>query len=127
MLPAPGEQVVPDQLTGATLTSPGPDYGNDTGYITEETFAFDPIAPDGIQPLDPDAGGVGPVPQRPGGVIRTIAATVAASTQKTARSELAAALAGLGFSLGPLHEDLSTHAKAAETAFTAEPMLVPAS
>ncbi|WP_323178866.1 DUF6603 domain-containing protein [Streptomyces sp. NBC_00568] len=127
MLPAPGEQVVPDELTGATLMSPGPDYGNDTGYITEQTFAFDPIDPDGIQPLDPDASRVGPVPRRPGGVIRTITDTVAASAQKTARSELAAALTSLGFSLGALDEDLSAHAQAAETAFTAEPMLVPAS
>ncbi|MFE6334340.1 DUF6603 domain-containing protein [Streptomyces sp. NPDC057798] len=127
VLPAPGEQVVPDQLTGATLMSPGPDYGHDTGYLTEETFAFDPIDPDGVQPLDPAADPAWPVPQRPGGVIRTIADTVAADVQKTARSELAAALTGLGFSLGPLHEDLSAHEKAAETAFTAEPMLVPAS
>ena len=125
-LPAPGEQVVADQMTGAQLSSPAPEYGNDTGYITEEAFAFDPIDPDGIQPLDPEAEPEGAVPQRPGRVIGTIADTVAAQAQTDARTALAAALADLGFDLGPLDVDLSAHAAAAPTAFTAEPMLVPA-
>ncbi|MET9520251.1 DUF6603 domain-containing protein [Streptomyces sp. NPDC002994] len=126
-LPAAGEQVVPDQLTGAQITSPGPEYGNDTGYITEEAFKFDPIDPDGIQPLDTAADPAGPVPRRQPGVIDAIARTVAAPTQTAARTELAAALTGLGFDLGQLDADLSAHADAAEAAFAAEPMLVPAS
>ncbi|MHB6910350.1 DUF6603 domain-containing protein [Streptomyces sp. DB-54] len=126
-LPAPGEQVIPDQLTGAMLSSPGPEYGNDTGYIGEDALAFGPIEPDGIQPLDPDAQPVGPVPRRQSGVIGTIARTVAAPAQNSARTQLTQALTGLGLDLGALDTDLSAHRDAAETAFTAEPMLVPAS
>lgn len=126
-LPGPGEQVVPEQLTGARLSSPGPQYGNDTGYIGEDALAFDPIDPDGTQPLDPVARPAGPEPIRRAGVIGTIAATVAAPSQTGARSRLVQTLAGLGLDLGPLDADLSAHAAAAETAFTAEPLLVPAS
>ncbi|QDO45845.1 hypothetical protein FNV62_55045 [Streptomyces sp. RLB3-17] len=125
-LPDPGKQVIPAQLTGATLTSPGPNYGNDTGYITEEAFKFDPIDQDGTQPLDPDARPVGPAPQRPGGVIATILRTVAAREQTADRAELVQALASLGVDLGPVDADLSAHQTAAETAFTADPMLIPA-
>ncbi|MYV38811.1 hypothetical protein GT030_07985 [Streptomyces sp. SID1328] len=125
-LPAPGQQVIPAQLTGVTLTSPGPDYGNDTGYITEEAFAFDPIAPDGTQPLDPAAQPVGPAPLRPRGVIATIVRSVVAPEQTARRAELVQALAGLGVDLGPVDADLSAHKTAAETAFTADPMLIPA-
>ncbi|CQR61816.1 Transcriptional Activator SRCAP-Like Protein [Streptomyces leeuwenhoekii] len=125
-LPAPGEQVIPRQLTGATLSSPGPDYGNDTGYITEEAFAFDPMPREGVQPLDPSAGPAGPAPQRPGGVIGTIARTVAAQEQTRDRAELVQALAGFGLNLGQVDGDLSAHKMAAETAFTADPMLIPA-
>ncbi|MEZ0095066.1 DUF6603 domain-containing protein [Streptacidiphilus sp. EB129] len=126
-LPGPGEQVIPDQLTGATLSTPDADYGNDTGYIGEDALAFDPIDPDGVQPLDPDARPVGPAPRRRAGVIGIIARTVAAPAQNSARTQLTQALTGLGLDLGALDTDLSAHKDAAETAFTAEPMLVPAS
>lgn len=125
-LPGPGQQVIPAQLTGVTLTSPGPDYGHDTGYITEEAFTFDPIDGNGTQPLDPDASPVGPAPQRPGGVIARIVRTVAEREQTADRAELVQALAGFGLDLGPVDADLSAHRTAAETAFTADPMLVPA-
>ncbi|PJN32221.1 hypothetical protein CG747_43915 [Streptomyces sp. CB02959] len=126
-LPGSGEQVIPNQLTGATLSSPGPEYGNDTGYIGEDALEFDPIERDGVQPLDPNAQPVGPVPRRQSGVIGTIARTVAAPAQNSARAQLTQALTGLGLDLGALDTDLSAHRDAAETAFTAEPMLVPAS
>ncbi|MER7987688.1 DUF6603 domain-containing protein [Streptomyces noursei] len=126
VLPAPGEQTIPDQLVGAVLSSPAPEYGNDTGYIGEDALEFDPIDPDGVQPLDANAQPVGPVPQRRTGTIGTIRRTVAAQAQNDDRAQLTAALSGLGFELGPLDEDLTAHADAAETAFTAEPLLVPA-
>ncbi|MET8298751.1 DUF6603 domain-containing protein [Streptomyces sp. NPDC005180] len=126
-LASPGEQVIPNQLTGAKLSSPGPQYGIDTGYIGEDALKFDLIDPDGVQPLDPDAQPVGPVPLRQDGAIGIIARTVAAPAQNSARAQLAQALTGLGLGLGALDTDLSAHADAAESAFTAEPMLVPAS
>ncbi|MFK0288877.1 DUF6603 domain-containing protein [Streptomyces sp. NPDC090442] len=123
-LPAPGDQLVDNQLTGVTLTSPGPSNGTDTGYIGEDALAFDPIDPDGTQPLDPSAGKTGPTPTRPGGVIAAIATTVNASAQKTARAQLAQALSGFGIDVGTPDTDFSAYARAAETAFTAEPMLM---
>ncbi len=121
-----GDQLIPDQLTGVSLASPPLRNGTSTGYISEEALKFDPIYPDGRQPLDPDAVPVGAVPGRPSGVITTIATTVAAAAQTAARAQLAAALTGLGLDLGQLDNDLSAYARAAQTAFTAEPMLVPA-
>lgn len=125
-LPADGAQLVPDQLTGVRLASPPLRNGTSTGYISEQALAFDPVAPDGLQPLDPAAVPVGAIPGRPAGVIATIAATVNAPGQATARGQLAGVLGGLGLDLGPLDNDLSAYARAAQTAFTAEPMLVPA-
>ncbi|WP_051825560.1 DUF6603 domain-containing protein [Kitasatospora aureofaciens] len=126
-LPDGDKQVLKDQLTGVSLSSPAARHGTSTGYIDEKALAFDPIYPDGRQPLDPDAGPEGTVPQRPGGVIATIADTVAAGPQTTARARLAGQLTALGLELGPLDSDLSGYARAARTAFTAEPMLVAAS
>ncbi|MEU6554295.1 DUF6603 domain-containing protein [Streptomyces sp. NPDC046915] len=123
-LPAPGEQTIPHQMTGVRLSTPDPEYGFTTGYITEEAFRFDPIDPDGTQPLNPSAGPVGPVPDRPSGVIGTIAETVNAPSQKADRGALADALRGLGLDLGQLNNDLSAHATAAPTAFADAPMLV---
>ncbi|MFJ5592650.1 DUF6603 domain-containing protein [Streptomyces noursei] len=120
-----GDELVGDQLTGIALASPAtPDYGHDTGYIGEDAIAFDPIAPDGTQPLDPSAPPAGPAPDRPGGVIEAIVQTVNAPAQRDARGQLAAALEGFGVGLGALDSDLSAYARAAETAFTAEPMLL---
>jgi hypothetical protein len=126
-LPDGKRQLLKDQLTGVSLSSPAPRHGTSTGYIDENALKFDPIYPDGSQPLDPAADPVGAVPQRPGGVIATIAATIAADAQTTARTHLADQLAALGLDLGPLDESLSCYAHAARTAFTAEPMLVAAS
>lgn len=125
-LPAPEGHLVKDRLVGVRLTSPAPRHGTSTGYMDENALAFDPVAPDGAQPLDPGAQPVGAVPQRPGNAIATIAATVAAPAQTAARSRLAAQLATLGLDLGTVDGDLSRYALAAQTAFTAEPMLVPA-
>ncbi|WP_157955253.1 DUF6603 domain-containing protein [Streptomyces noursei] len=125
-LPGRGDQTLANQLVGTALTSPAPDYGNDTGYIGENALAFDPIDPDGVQPLDADAEPVGPEPERRAGSISVIARTVAATAQNTARADLTKALTGLGLDLGQLDADLSAHADAADTAFTAEPLLVPA-
>lgn len=124
-LPAPGEQLVPDQLIGARFTSPPVDYGTSTGYISEQSLAFDPMPTDGPMPLNPDAT-PGPAPIRRAGTIALITSGVNAPARQTARSELAAAFTGFGLDLGPLDPDLSGYARAAATAFTAEPMLVPA-
>ncbi|MEV0032676.1 DUF6603 domain-containing protein [Nocardia sp. NPDC050793] len=125
-LPSDGNHVVPDQLLGAAMTSPAPRHGTSTGFIDQEAIAFDPVDPDGAQPLDPNAGPVGALPTRPGGVIATIAATVAATEQTAARQRLAGQLTALGFDLGALDNNLSGYARACQTAFTAEPMLVSA-
>ncbi|WP_431962258.1 DUF6603 domain-containing protein [Nocardia sp. bgisy134] len=123
-LPAGDDHLVKNQLLGVQFTSPAPRYGTSTGFIDEEALDFDTVAPDGSQPLDPAAGPVGAVPQRPGNVIATIASTVAASAQADARRRLAGQLAALGFDLGEVDSDLSAYARACQTAFTAEPMLV---
>ncbi|MFF3002341.1 DUF6603 domain-containing protein [Kitasatospora sp. NPDC057940] len=123
-LPDGEQQLVKDQLTGVSLSSPANRHGTSTGYMDEKALAFDPIYPDGNQPLDPAAGPVGAVPRRPGGVIAAIADTIAAGAQTTARTRLADQLTALGLDLGALDSDLSGYAHAARTAFTAEPMLV---
>lgn len=127
-LPAPGEQLIPEQLVGARFASPAAENGTSTGYISEQAIAFDPVTPDGPMPLDPTTGPTGPIPQRPtaGGVIAKIASTVDAGDQRTARTALAAAMTAAGLDLGPLDTNLPAFATAASTAFTAEPMLVPA-
>ncbi|MGF6885075.1 hypothetical protein ABIA39_003350 [Nocardia sp. GAS34] len=128
-LPSGEQHLVKNQLLGVELSSPAAKYGNSTGYMDEKALAFDPVAPDGAQPLDPAAGPVGATPQRPSNVnvIRTIATTVAEAPQRTARERLAGQLQTLGVHLGALDNDLSAYARFAETAFTAEPMLVSAS
>jgi hypothetical protein len=123
-LPSGEGHLVKNQLLGVELSSPGPRHGNSTGYMDENALAFDPVAPDGTQPLDPAARPVGASPQRPGGVIGTIATTVDAQAQRTARQRLAGQLEAWGLRLGALDNDLSAYALFSETAFTAEPMLV---
>ncbi|MFJ7275535.1 DUF6603 domain-containing protein [Kitasatospora sp. NPDC098663] len=123
-LPDGERQLLQDQLTGVSLASPAARHGTSTGYLDEKALAFDPMHPEGNQPLDPAAGPVGAAPQRPGGVIATIAATIAAPAQTAARTRLADQLTTFGLDLGPLDSDLSGYAHAARTAFTAEPMLV---
>jgi uncharacterized protein DUF6603 len=122
-LPSGDGHLVKNQLLGVQLSSPAPRYGNSTGYIDEKALAFDPVAPDGAQPLDPAAGQVGASPQRPagGGVIAIIAATIAAQDTRT---RLAGQLEALGLRLCPVNNDLSKYASHCETAFTAEPMLI---
>ncbi|WP_406276776.1 hypothetical protein OH799_06615 [Nocardia sp. NBC_00881] len=124
-LPSGEGHLVKDQLLGVQLTSPAARYGNSTGYMGEDALEFDPVRPDGAQPLDPDAGQVGAPPQRPegGGVIATIGTTIA---EQEARGRLAGQLEALGLRLGALDDDLSAYALHCETAFTAEPMLVSA-
>jgi hypothetical protein len=126
-LPSGDGHLVQNQLLGVELSSPGARHGNSTGYMDEQALAFDPVDPDGAQPLDPSAPPVGATPQHPGGVIATIATTVDAQTQRAARRRLAGQLEALGLHLGALDNDLSAYALFSETAFTAEPMLVSAS
>ncbi|MBL7498084.1 hypothetical protein I6A81_17900 [Frankia sp. CN7] len=125
VLPQPGEQLVHDQLTGAHYTSPPVDYGTSTGYMSEQALAFDPLPDDGPMPLDPDAR-PGPAPVHEDGTIALIVAGVDAPERRAARTQLAAALTGFGLDLGDLDAELPGYARAAATAFTAEPMLVPA-
>ncbi|MGH3898536.1 MAG: DUF6603 domain-containing protein, partial [Pseudonocardiaceae bacterium] len=128
-LPSGDGHLVPDQLIGVEFTSPASSYGTSTGFIDEKAIAFDPIAPQGIQPLDPAAPPAGAIPQRPGDidVIDRIATTIAAPAQRDARNTLTRQLTALGFDLGSLDDDLSEYSRVCRTAFTAAPMLVPAS
>ncbi|GAA2613683.1 hypothetical protein Stube_26560 [Streptomyces tubercidicus] len=123
---APGDGLLPGRILGVRLVSPPVDHGTSTGFIDEKGLSFDPIAPDGNLPLSADEEAPGPVPQRPGGVIGTIAGGIDAPGTRTHRAALAEALTGLGAGAGPLDNDLSGYAHAAGTAFTAEPMVVPA-
>ncbi|WP_447009063.1 DUF6603 domain-containing protein [Saccharothrix sp. DSM 118769] len=127
-LPTGDGHLIKDQLVGIRLASPPLRNGTSTGYIGEDALAFDPIRPNGPRPLDPDAPPTGAVPRRPagGGVIRRIVDTVAADRQVEARERLAGRLADAGLDLGLLDNDLSAYSRAAGTAFTAEPMLAPA-
>ncbi|MFJ2194121.1 DUF6603 domain-containing protein [Kitasatospora sp. NPDC087861] len=128
VLPAPGAQLIHEQLTGVRLASPATENGRSTGYISAEHLAFDPMEP-GDQPLDPDAGPVGPEPRRLAGaaVIDRIRTTVDAAPQRAARRALADAFTGFGVGLGGLDGDLPGYVRACETAFTAAPLLVSAS
>ncbi|MEU9402800.1 DUF6603 domain-containing protein [Streptomyces sp. NPDC048242] len=123
---ASGEGLIPDRLLGIRLTSPPVDFGTSTGFIDEQGISFDPISPDGNLPLSAQEQPAGPVPLRPGGVIDAIHDGIDADATKTHRAALVEDLTGLGFDLGALDTDLSAYAQAVKTAFTAEPMLVPA-
>jgi hypothetical protein len=126
-LPAPGEQLIGDQLTGARLLSPPAENGATTGYISADNLAFDPMEP-GTVPLDPDAAPTGPTPVRlPGGqAIDRISTTVDTGAARDARAALADALTVAGVDLGTVDRDLPGYAVASRTAFTAAPLLVPA-
>ncbi|MCF3174591.1 hypothetical protein IPZ61_14820 [Streptomyces sioyaensis] len=123
---APGEGLIPGRILGVRLVSPPVDHGTSTGFIDEKGLSFDPIAPDGNQPLSADEEAAGPVPVRPGGVIGLIAGGIDTAGTRDRRAALAEALTELGAGPGSLDHDLSGYAHAAGTAFTAEPMLVPA-
>ncbi|MFF7726685.1 DUF6603 domain-containing protein [Streptomyces sp. NPDC008001] len=123
---APGDGLLRNRILGVRLTSPPVDHGTSTGFIDERAIAFDPIAPDGNQPLSAAESPAGPAPQRPGTVIGTIQDGIDTAATRGNRAALVDALKRLGTDPGPLDDDLSAYARAAGTAFTAEPMLVPA-
>ncbi|MER6401724.1 DUF6603 domain-containing protein [Kitasatospora sp. NPDC001603] len=119
---APNDGIITDRVLGIRLSSPPVDHGTSTGFLDEQAISFDPINPDGNQPLSGESA-TGPVPTRPGGVIAAIQSGIDAATRDS-RAALAQALKGLGTDLGVLDTDLSGYANAIGTAFTAEPMLV---
>lgn len=121
-----GDGLLPDRVLGARLVSPPVKYGANTGFIDEKGISFDPMAPDGNQPLSADEAPSGARPQRTCEVIGKIQDGIDAAGTRGNRSALISALEGLGVELGPLDADLSGYARAAGTAFTAHPMLVPA-
>ncbi|MGW6688697.1 DUF6603 domain-containing protein [Streptomyces sp. NPDC054961] len=121
---APNDGIIPDRILGIRLTSPPVDHGTSTGFLDEQAISFDPINPDGNQPLSAGEPVTGPEPRRPGGVIAAIQAGIDTTATRTNRTALAQALTGLGADLGVLDTDLSGYARAAGTAFTAEPMLI---
>ncbi|MFJ4528584.1 DUF6603 domain-containing protein [Streptomyces nigrescens] len=121
-----GDGLIPDRILGVRLISPPVDYGESTGFIDEKGISFDPIAPDGNQPLSAGEEPSGADPQRPGRVIEKIQDGIDATGTRSNRSALTSALGRLGSELGALDSDLSGYARAAGTAFTANPMLVPA-
>ncbi|MEV0277499.1 DUF6603 domain-containing protein [Streptomyces sp. NPDC050610] len=123
---APGEGLIPDRIIGVRLISPMVDHGTSTGFISEKGISFDPIAPDGNQPLSAGEDATGPVPLRPGGVIAAIQDGIDTAATRGNRTALAEALTSLGADLDALDADLSGYARAAGTAFTNAPMLVPA-
>ncbi|MEV0416087.1 DUF6603 domain-containing protein [Streptomyces sp. NPDC050448] len=120
---APNDGIIADRILGMRLTSPPVDHGTSTGFLDEKAISFDPINPDGNQPLSGEDA-TGPEPTRPGGVIATIQDGIDTTATRSNRTALAQALAGLGADLGVLDTDLSSYAHSAGTAFTAEPMLV---
>ena len=124
---APNEGIIADRILGVRLTSPPVDHGTSTGFIDEHGISFDPINPDGNQPLTAGEPATGPVPTRPtrpGDVITAIRDGIDTTATRGSRTALAQALTGLGANLGALDTDLGAYANAAGTAFTAEPMLV---
>ncbi|MEU9472200.1 DUF6603 domain-containing protein [Streptomyces avermitilis] len=123
-----GDGVIPDRILGVRLVSPPVDHGTSTGFIDEQAISFNPGNPGGLLPLSASEVPAGVVPVRqPGQVIAVIQSGIAAPATRDARTSLVEALASLGTDLGALDSDLSAYAHAAGTAFTAEPMLVPAS
>ncbi|MFF4174208.1 DUF6603 domain-containing protein [Streptomyces sp. NPDC001744] len=122
---APNDGIIPDRILGMRLTSPPVDHGTSTGFLDERAISFDPINPDGNQPLSGEPA-TGPVPSRPGGVIAAIRDGIDTLATRDHRAALAQALTGLGANLGTPDTDLSAYAQAAGTAFTAEPMLIAA-
>ncbi|MFI9319266.1 DUF6603 domain-containing protein [Kitasatospora aureofaciens] len=120
------EGLIRDRIIGVRLVSPPVDYGTNTGFIDEKGISFDPIAPDGNQPLSAEEDPAGAQPQRPGGEIKKIQDGIDAAGTRDNRSALVGALGRLGVELGTVDSDLSRYARAAGTAFTASPMLVPA-
>ncbi|MEV7121242.1 DUF6603 domain-containing protein [Kitasatospora griseola] len=121
-----GDGLLPDRILGVRLVSPPVEYGTSTGFIDEKGISFDPIAPDGNQPLSAGEAPYGAQPQRTDAVIGTIHDGIDTAGTRASRSALVDALEGLGAELGALDTDLSRYAHAAGTAFTAQPMLVPA-
>ncbi len=122
---APNDGIIPNQILGIRLTSPPVDHGTSTGFLDEKAISFDPINPDGNQPLSAEPA-TGPVPTRPGGVIAAIQDGIDTLATRDNRAALAKALTGLGANLGTPDTNLSAYARAAGTAFTAEPMLIAA-
>jgi hypothetical protein len=120
---APGDGLIRDRIIGIRLVSPPVDHGTSTGFIDEEGIGFDPLAPDGNQPLSASEEESGRLPLRPGGVIGKIQDGIGRNGD---RAHLVTALGTLGIELGPLDADLSAYASAAGTAFTADPMLIAA-
>ncbi|OPC77911.1 hypothetical protein B4N89_37315 [Embleya scabrispora] len=125
---AAGGELIPDRVIGIDLASPPVDHGTDTGFIDEKGISFDQVSPAGIQPLDPAAAPVGPVPQRPSrSVVEAIVTGVNSDPVKARRSALLDAVETLGLlDRGPVDTDLAAYKSAAGTAFTADPMLIPA-
>ncbi|MEW1675431.1 DUF6603 domain-containing protein [Streptomyces noursei] len=124
-----GDGLLPERILGVRLVSPPVEYGTSTGFIDEKGISFDPIAPDGNQPLSAGEEASGAAPQRTSAVIGKITdreAGIDGAGTRSNRLALADALASLGADLGALDVDLSGYAQAAGTAFTAHPMLVPA-
>ncbi|MFI6448744.1 DUF6603 domain-containing protein [Kitasatospora sp. NPDC050543] len=121
---APNDGIIPDRILGIRLTSPPVDHGTSTGFLDEQAISFDPINPDGNQPLSAGEPATGPEPKRPAGVIAVIQDDIDSTATRRSRTALAQALTALGADLGALDTDLSGYANAAGTAFTAAPMLV---
>lgn len=113
-------------LTGVTLTSPDPDYGESTGYIGEDTFEFDPVYPQGKAPLSATDVPLVPTPTRPGLVVGKIAAGVDTDATRTVRTKVHTLMGALGMDTGGAKTDLPGYARNVTCYFSAEPLLVAA-
>jgi hypothetical protein len=130
-VPAPGEQLVPKQLIGASLQVKPPALGASAGPIevAKSLANRDLELPDAQLPLSGEATPSGDVPAGGGaGTVAKIAdeaAGIASGTVGESRKKTYEALAGAGLAPSGCDDPMTEFRKAAGCAFAAEPMLVP--
>jgi hypothetical protein len=118
------EQLVTDQYLGFSLQAPPPSLGWSGGPIdVAANLEYDPLTPSGVIPVVSGLSPSGDVPVAGRNTILTIANEIATSG-KTSRDALYAALVGLGVEPGA-NGPLDGFAAQAGTLFTDEPLLVP--
>lgn len=121
----PGDaQLLPGQLVGFDVITPGATTGDSPGPIDVETnLRFDELTPAGILPLIPNAPEVGPIAQLDDNTIAVIEDQIADESHTAARTLLFEQLVALG--INPLtNEDMTMYAEVAASIFVAEPMIV---
>ncbi len=120
-VPDGSQQLVADQLVGATLTAPPPTTGTSAGPMLTSVLFLDPPPP-GELPLSAGAPPVGDQPEI-SLTSAVIAATVAAAAPT--RATICAALFELGYGVSA-NDSMQRLANTVACALTAQPLLVPA-